>query len=1148
MTHTLKRLSALALCLLLLLGLLPAPALAEGGVVTVSTEAELLDLAKNCALDAWSRDKTVRLTADLDLTGLDFTPIPSFSGRFDGNGHTIRGLSLRGAGSVMGFFRYLEEGALVRDLHLEGTVAPGGSRETVGGLAGSSAGRVLACSFTGTVEGASAVGGLVGENRAAGAVEGCSFSGSVTGQSRCGGVAGLNRGTLSRCVNQGDVNTAPAEAASLSELADAGLEGALSLLNGAVESAGGSALGLRSDAGGLAGFSTGLITDCVNEGTVGYPHQGYNVGGIAGRQTGLILGCRNSGTVYGRKDVGGIVGQAEPDILILLREEDKVPLRQELSKLSAMVDRATALAGSGSGLLSGDLTAIGQAADRARDSGGALLRAGEDLLSENMDALNGLAALLTGAAAELPAGFDALGEGAGALVTAGERLRDAFAGLGDAADETDPFIRELSELPELFTPAEGTLNSAMNEAERAAEELHGAIAARDEETAGQALSDLADAAAQGASAVLRLKELLARMETAVKEREGLEALREPLREAVTQVERLAEALSAQRNAALVLISQLRFDPILFRASLRDFGIALSLVREAGDGAADALREAAAAFETVEPALGELGDAMGELSAFAAALARAFAALPDAFSAFSEAAEALNGVPALISGSDAAREAQEDLLAALGDVSSGLSALNGRAASLSGELTEALSAVNGQLTRVLELLLDRVESLQEEAESLDLSDLLEDASDEAPASAPSGRLSLCVNEGSVEGDRSVGGIAGSMAMELELDPEDDSPLRPQYGASYRSKAVLDRCAQRGGVLCKKDCAGGLVGRMDLGSLVGCESSGSVEGGGDYVGGAAGLSEGTIRGCFIRGSVSGGSRVGGAAGSGSVIRSCVVLARVKGSGEYLGAVAGWAEPRSGKVTDNVFLDLGAAGIDSVSYAGAAEPVSYEALAAREDLPEGFLRFTLTLKAEGEAVAALPFSFGEDLSRFELPPVPEKEGYFGRWPALSAEDAAGDLSLEAVYSRLIPLLPSGAETAEGFPLAYAEGSFTDRAVLEAEELSAEDGARRYALRLTGEEAPLPLALRLRTGGEAPRLFLEDGAERRELSYTVRGSYICFTVPEAACTLLLTPEKQAPSLLLPLCAGAAVLLAILLLLLRKRHKNKKSKQTSAS
>lgn len=70
----------------------------------------------------------------------------------------------------------------------------------------------------------------------------------------------------------------------------------------------------RNDMGGIAGASSGIITDCVNQGTIGFDHTGYNVGGIAGRQSGKILNCTNEGAVYGRKDVGGIVGQAEPYI------------------------------------------------------------------------------------------------------------------------------------------------------------------------------------------------------------------------------------------------------------------------------------------------------------------------------------------------------------------------------------------------------------------------------------------------------------------------------------------------------------------------------------------------------------------------------------------------------------------------------------------------------------------------------------------------------------------------------------------------------------------------------------------------------------------------------------------------------------------
>lgn len=66
--------------------------------------------------------------------------------------------------------------------------------------------------------------------------------------------------------------------------------------------------------GGIAGNSSGVISSCTNYGTIGYNHTGYNVGGIAGSQNGKILNCTNEGDIYGRKDVGGIVGQAEPYI------------------------------------------------------------------------------------------------------------------------------------------------------------------------------------------------------------------------------------------------------------------------------------------------------------------------------------------------------------------------------------------------------------------------------------------------------------------------------------------------------------------------------------------------------------------------------------------------------------------------------------------------------------------------------------------------------------------------------------------------------------------------------------------------------------------------------------------------------------------
>ena len=88
------------------------------------------------------------------------------------------------------------------------------------------------------------------------------------------------------------------------------------------------------------------------------------------------------------------------------------------------------------------------------------------------------------------------------------------------------------------------------------------------------------------------------------------------------------------------------------------------------------------------------------------------------------------------------------------------------------------------------------------------------------------MSLCRNTGTVEGDRNVGGVVGAMAIEFDLDPEDDTADRFSFGATYETKAVLQNCLNRGAVTAKKDCVGGLAGRMDLGTALECQNYGPV----------------------------------------------------------------------------------------------------------------------------------------------------------------------------------------------------------------------------------------------------------------------------------------------------------------------------------
>ena len=105
-------------------------------VIEISTEEDLRKLVENCVLDSWSRDKKVVLQNDIVLSMTGELSIPTFAGIFDGSGFTISNVKLTGDGSAVGLFRYVQEGAKVRNLTVTGEVSPSGSQDQVGGIVG----------------------------------------------------------------------------------------------------------------------------------------------------------------------------------------------------------------------------------------------------------------------------------------------------------------------------------------------------------------------------------------------------------------------------------------------------------------------------------------------------------------------------------------------------------------------------------------------------------------------------------------------------------------------------------------------------------------------------------------------------------------------------------------------------------------------------------------------------------------------------------------------------------------------------------------------------------------------------------------------------------------------------------------------------
>ena len=1126
MKRKISKLLSLLLAAVLLLSLAAPAALAAGSadVVYLRTAEDLAELSKNCTLDSWSQGKTVYLEADIDLTGTDFAPIPTFGGTFEGQGHTISGLSLTGSGNVRGLFRYIQPSGVVRDLSVEGWIDPTDRKNTLGGIAGSNQGLLSNCSFHGTVRGADYIGGLVGTNESTGQIINCTFSGAVTGEHYVGGIAGQNGGSIIRCANSGSINTTEVDAElDLDNLNQEQLNAAENVP-------------VCTDIGGITGFSTGILQSCVNTGAVGYAHVGYNIGGIAGRQSGYLNGCTNSGTILGRKDVGGIAGQLVPEVRLLYNEGQVGDLLDELDVLRGLIDQTGDDVRGASDEISERMQAISDRAAEAQEAIGDFAGSAADWANENMDEINDLSARLSW-----------------------------------LIDQLTPVLDDTSGLMDLAEELAGQLNDVLDEG-RAAGEI-GADTAAEAEHAIQALrSSLRQARAsrdQLQSALDHLKQVLGRGEDtgpAVEaffeafsvfaedcsgaagaaaqalrilwDARGPEGMTEEQREAWDSAlagvqSGLAQAASAlpELGKALVRLADSLTHP-------EEFGAALEDVKGAGSSLAAALRSLADAAKEGQDTIGSLRDLLEQGGNIGSALEKVGNTAEEILGQaagicrdLADTVEELSEMPT-ITIQPISSEIQEQGNA-LGDIFSNLlddgDALQESMSSSTDILLDDLDAIIEQFGVITDLLRDILDGSGEEVE-----DRFEDVSDEAPETTDTGYLSNARNDGTVEGDVNVAGIVGSMAIEYDFDPEDDLIQEGDRSLDFRyqTKAVVDSCINTGAITGKQDYAGGIVGLMDLGRVGNCENYGTVSSSnGDYVGGIAGASWGSIRGSWGKCRLSGGDYVGGVAGLGATLVNCHTLVTIDEGDACLGAVAGDADS-GGTVSGNTFTSESLGALDGISYAGRAEPVTFDALCGTEGVPELFSRLELTFAADGVTVAVVPFRYGEGIDA--LPEIPAKKGYSAAWPDLDYTHLTASQTLEAEYTPYTSALTDGGE----LPQILVDGSFSSRAEVShtTEEVTWTDARGRThsgtAYTVTVEDPDLEqvaytVHCRLPDAGKRCALWVQDGSGWSQADFTIDGQYLLLTSQTEAITFCVTERPGSLSAWLAAGAGCLLLLA---------------------
>lgn len=1005
---------AILLIFALLLSL-AAPVGAAGSRITIRTPEDLVELSRRCSLDSWSRGKTVVLSADLDLSDVEFSSIPTFGGTFDGQGYTISGLTITGSGNVRGLFRYLQSGGVVQNVSLEVTIEPTDLQDSLGGLVGNNRGSVRNCTVTGSIQGETNIGGIIGVNESSGKIINSTFSGSVTGEHYVGGIAGQNLGSILQCVNQGKINTVAVEG-------EADLEDLDSRPLNSTEN-----LPACTDIGGITGFSTGVLQSCKNTGPVGYEHVGYNVGGIAGRQSGYLNGCTNQGVILGRKDVGGIAGQLEPEIFLRYGEDLLNQLWSELGTLGDQVDHLLSDLNSTNTSTTAQLQMLSSHAGTAQDAAGELMDAAKDWANGNLSTVNDLSARISWSLQqlepiletlrplpeELTDAVDALEEGLDQAEQAGDLASDAGQSLRTALQEALRAADHMNEGLEHIRASQDALKSALgdpNEIKLALEQMAKGIGQLGDGTVAfseamehlrdgwaalpdvssidaflQAFEDLSTAGTSTANGLKNIQKAFIRLkDTITANGDPTEALKTALQELEKAAASFQSGADQLQTAGKHLLSALD--------TLEDAGIYL-------DGVVDAFRDAGDAFNNAFSRLGEGADAFHEMvKTLAEEPSIQFTPIGSDMTARGDALDA----------------ALSDLLGSADDLGDLLS-------QSSDTILGDLSAVSQQLQSITDLLRQET-SLKKSGEG----DRIEDISDQIDGrSQRTGCLSDARNEGVVKGDVNVAGIAGSMAIEYDFDPEDDlvEVGDRSLDVRYQTKAVILSCINLGEVTGKKDDAGGIVGRMDLGQVSHCENYGSVSSAdGSYVGGIAGASWGSIRDSWARCTLSGDHYVGGIAGYGSTLKNCHTLITLQEGSAYVGTVAGSVDPE-GTVTGNTFTQEALGAIDGISYAGQAEPVTFGALCAA-GAPETFAQLELTFRADGKEVAVVPFQYGKGIAR--LPEIPAKKGYSAAWPDLDYSHLTASQTLEAIYTPYTSSLTDGGD----LPDILVDGSFSAQA----------------------------------------------------------------------------------------------------------------------
>ena len=1115
--------------LVIMLNILPMCIVQADDTVAISTVNDLKEFFEKCVYDEYSKNKKFVLQNDIDLNGVEIKSAEVFCGTFEGGGHSIKNVKLSFEGSNKGLFCSVTKKGQIRDLNITGDI-----KVTVGtdteSIFRQKATSILSKTDINTQnfdKGSKGAGGLVGYNE--GKIVNCSYGGNVKGQKQVGGLVGYNAMT-------GVVDSSANLATVVGDSETGGIVGynegriKLSRNDGKVCP---DANENTVNAGGICGNNEGAVVICTNNGAVGGESFGDNIGGIVGTQSGEVRECINNAAVQGRRSVGGVVGRFEPYTDIdLSYQSAKAAIEKDIDTFQNDISSArTKLIEYGLKLLTGSNDVSGLMSLLGLGDAKNNTRSRLDVLTDS--AVNMMDSIT-----------NAVNSASDSNVTGSlkDTLDQARGDISSFTDESKQSIRDVSD----------SLNTSLESLDDFLDEFDGK---------GDELSDLID----------NLNDSLDKGKDDVDD--SKDKLSNRLDKMEKDIDDVIDNLDDTNEELKKLLRQLKYVSGDVGDSVSDTmenldNLVLNMSKEL-----KGLKDTIKSFKDV---LDKLGSTLPTLKP-----------LPTLGPMTRPTETPSNGGSGGNSGgSNSNNDTSSESVKSEDDIDPGYNVTP------DGELDNSYEpSVVGMLK---DMLFTTAKAAETDDEKTAISDLKStDISlprligDE---NADTALVKYCINNGTVDGTESTGGVVGCVGFESIVRSGENLTLPDGTKVNSDSvlKAVIDSCISFGNVTAESKYAGGICGKSDIGDIKNSLTTGEITvNDGSYSGGTAGYTSGNIDNCIAINDVDGNDHIGGIAGSAKNINTSYSLPRLDGKKDDAGAIVGFVD---GDVTGCYFIDEGLSGISGMNLEGRAEAVKPDDMTTSDGsfpsrmplLDNGNFymadgdKFLPQIKSlaqnDAESIGAILQSKSTELSRFhfnvifkdkdkelksmtvdygtvlndsDIPKLTADGSEVPMWDKDVKSPIIRHTTFSAEYNKATTTISSGEEP----PLMLAESVFADNTTLSLKEEDVDhvfDGyknGKTYSFTLS-KDAYDVIKVHIRDDKKkAAKIAVQIDGKWSMVDCTIDGSYAVFETAKP-CKYVLLYKKISPIVPIVICGGTAVLLMAVFIVLRRIKKHGRSKE----